>query len=134
MTGQVARDRRPGHHGRVVVLEVPLDGVGTGVRAGGGQLLPVLQDQVDDLGRCRPRHRLRATGAGLEGGLALGPIAGKQLEQPGLRDAVLGGDVADGAVLDHHGGDQQSVQCHARTLGPGHRSLRDDSRHHSGMP
>jgi hypothetical protein len=31
--GQVARDRRPGHHGGVVVLEVPLDGVGAGVQA-----------------------------------------------------------------------------------------------------
>ena len=62
---------------------------------------------------------LGATGAGLEGGLALGPVAGEELEEPGLRDAVLGGDVADGSVLDHHGGDQQSVQCHARTLEPG---------------
>jgi len=70
---------------------------------------------------------------GSKGGVALGPVAGEELEQPGLRDAVGGGDIADGTVLDHHGGDQQSVQCHARTLGPGRRSVRDDSRHHSAM-
>ena len=92
----------------VVVLEVPGDGVGSGVQAGGGQLLPVLDDQVDDLGGCGPRDSLRATGPGLEGGLAFGLVAGHELEQPGLGDAVLGGDVGNGSVLDHHGGDQQS--------------------------
>ena len=62
---------------------------------------------------------LGSPGAGLEGGLALGLVAGQQLEEPGLGDAVLGGDFADGSVLDHHGGDQQSVECHARTLEAG---------------
>ena len=117
----------------VVVLEVPLDGVGAGVQAGGGQLLAELDDQVDGLGGRRGRDAMGAPGAWFEGGLALGLVAGEELEQPGLRDAVLGGDIADGSVLDHHGGDQQSVQCHARTLEPGRRSVRDDSRHHSGM-
>jgi hypothetical protein len=28
--------------------------------------------------------------------------------EPGLGDAVSGGDFADRSVLDHHGGDQQS--------------------------
>ena len=91
-----------------MVFQVPGDGVRTGVQAGGGQLLPVLHDQVDDLCGRGPRHSLRATGAGLEGGLTLGLVAGHELEQPGLGDAVLGGDMGDGSVLDHHGGDQQS--------------------------
>jgi hypothetical protein len=52
---------------------------------------------------------------------ALGLVAGEELEEPGLTYAVLGGDIADGWVLDHHGGDQQSVQCHIRTLEPGRR-------------
>jgi hypothetical protein len=52
--------------------------------------------------------------------LALGLVPSDQLEHPRLSDAILGGDLADRSVLDHHGGDQQSVQCHARTLvGPG---------------
>ena len=117
----------------MVVVEMPPDGVRSGVQAGGGQLLAQLEDQVDGLGRRRGRDVLGTTGAGLEGGVALGLVAGEELEQPGLRDAVLGGDVADGSVLDHHGGDQQSVECHARTLEPCRRSVRDDSRHHSGM-
>jgi len=130
---EVARDRgsRDGH--AVVVLEVPGDGVGPGVQAGGGQFLPVLEDQVDGLGRGRGRDAVGASGAGLEGGLARGLVAGEELEEPGLGDAVLRGDVGNGSVLDHHGGDQQSVQCHAWTLEPGRRSLRDDSRHQSGM-
>jgi hypothetical protein len=37
----------------VVVLEVPLEGVGSGVEAGGGQFLAELEDQFDDLGRDR---------------------------------------------------------------------------------
>jgi len=131
--GQVARDRRLGDRDRVVVLEMPPDGVRSGVQAGGGQLLAQLEDQVDGLARRRGRDAVGTTGAGLEGGVARGPVAGEELEQPGLRDAVLGGDVGNGSALDHHGGDQQSVECHARTLEPGRRSVRDDSRHHSGM-
>ena len=50
MTGQVAEDRRSGHHQSVVVLEVPPDGVGAGVKTGGGELLAQLDDQVHDLG------------------------------------------------------------------------------------
>jgi len=79
------------------------------------------------------RDGLPAPGAGFEDGLALAAVAGEDLEQPGLREAVGGGDVADGSVLDHHRRDQQSDKCRARTLGLGDRSLRDDSRHHSGM-
>jgi len=52
-----------------------------------------------------------------EGGVTLGLVTGYEFEEPGLGDAVLGGDLADGTVLDHHGGDQQSVECHAGDAG-----------------
>jgi hypothetical protein len=80
----------------------------SGVQAGGGQLFAEFEDQVDGLGGSGGRDAVRAPGAGLERGLALGLVAGHELEQPGLGDAVLGGDVGNGSVLDHHGGDQQS--------------------------
>jgi hypothetical protein len=115
------------------MLQMPLDGVRAGVQAGSGQLLAELEDQLDGFGRRRGRDAVGSPGAGFEGSLALGLVTDEELEEPGLTDAVLGGDIADGTVLDHHGGDQQSVQCHPRTLKPGRGPLRDDARHHSGM-
>jgi hypothetical protein len=115
--GQVPRDRRSRHGDAVVVGQVPPDGVGAGVQAGRGQFLPVLEDQVDGLDRDRGACGPGSPGAGLKGGVTLGLVAGEQLEEPGLGDAVLGGDIADGTVLDHHGGDQQSVECHAPDAG-----------------
>ena len=96
---------------------------------------PGLDDQFDDVGGCvcGPRDALGAPGAGFEGGLALGLVAGEELEQPGLGDAVLGGDVGNGSALDHHGGDQQSVVMSCPDAGEARSSLRDDSRHHSQM-
>jgi len=108
----------------VVVLQVPADGVGAGVQAGRGELLPDLGDQVDGLGRCRVRSALRAPGAGLERGLALDPVTGEQLVEPGSGDAVLGGDLTDRTLLDHHGGDHQTGKRHARTLQAGQGSAR----------
>ena len=79
----------------MVVGQGPPDGVGAGVQAGRGQLLAQLEDQVDGLGGCGRRRGSGATGAGFKGGLALGPVAGEELEEPGLGDAVGGGDLAD---------------------------------------
>ena len=45
--------------------------------------------------------------------------------ESGLGDAVLGSDIADGSVLDHHGGDQQSVSVMPGRWNPVHV--------HSGM-
>ncbi len=100
-----------------MVLEVPFDGVGAGVQASGGEFLAEFDDQVDGLGGGRGRDAVRASRVWFEGGVALGLVADEELEEPGLRDAVLGGDIADGAVFDHHGGDQQSVECHAPDAG-----------------
>lgn len=89
----------------MVVGQVPHDGVRAGVEAGRGEFLTQLRDQVDDLEGCRGRRALRSPGAGLEGSLALDAVAGEEFVEPGLGDAVLGGDVADGSVLGHDGGD-----------------------------
>jgi hypothetical protein len=108
---------------------VPDDGVRAGVESGGDQLLADLDDQRDHLGGNRGRVGLGSSGARLEDRLALDPVAGQQLIQPRPGDAVLGGDVADRTVLDHHSGDQQTVQRHARTLDGGLGSVRDLPRH-----
>jgi len=76
---QLPGDGSPGDGEAVVVFQVPADGVGAGVQAGLGEFLPDLDDQVDGLGRGRVRSGLRAPGAGLEGGLALDPVAGEEL-------------------------------------------------------
>jgi len=131
--GQVAGDGGPGDRVVVVVGQMPADGVRAGVHAGRGQLLPELDDQVDGLGGDRGRGGLGSPGAGLEDGVALAAVAGKQLIEPGLGDAVLGGDVTDRSVLDHHSGDHQTVDSHRRSVELGKASVRDDARHQSGM-
>lgn len=47
--GQVPGDRRPGDCDVVVVVEVPADGVGTGVQSRRGQFLAQLDDEGDGL-------------------------------------------------------------------------------------
>jgi hypothetical protein len=74
---QLPGDGSPGDGAAVVVFQLPADGVGAGVQAGLGEFLPDLDDQVDGLGRGRVRSGLPAPGAGLEGGPALDPVAGR---------------------------------------------------------
>ena len=132
-SGQVSGDGGPGHGEVVVVGQVPGDGLRAGVQALLGQFLAEPHDQVHDLRWGRVRVGGGPAGAGFEDGLALAAVAGEQLIEPGLRDAIGGGDFTDRTVLDHHGGDQQSGRCHLRTLAAGRESVRDLSRHHSGM-
>jgi hypothetical protein len=61
----------------VVVLEVPADGVRSGVQAGGTQLLAQLEDQVDGLGGDGVRVRSWSLGTGLEDSLAPGAVTGE---------------------------------------------------------
>jgi hypothetical protein len=117
----------------VVVGQVPANGVGAGVQAGRGQLLAELDDQVGYFGRDRGRGGLGPSGPWLEDSVPLGAVALQELVEPGLGDAVLEGDFTDRTFLDHHGGDQQSVESHARTLTATLDSVRDDSRHQSAM-
>ena len=94
--------------------------------------LAELDDQVDDLGGCRVRVGGGPSGAWLEGRLAVSAVAGQEFIEPGLRRRTARRRHGS-TVLDHHRGDQQSVECHARTLSAGGTSLRDDWRHQSGM-
>ena len=128
-----AGDRRPGHRDAVVVFQVPTDGLGAGIEAGRGQLLAELDDQLHDLGGSGVRVGPGPPGGDFEDALALDPVTGEQGVEPGAGDAVVHGDVTDRSVLDHHSGDQQSVQCHARTLEAGAGSVRDVVRHQSAM-
>src|ERR687892_50061 len=106
--GQVTGHGGPGHGDAVVVGQVPADRVRARVQAGIGELLAQPDDQVHRLRRDRIRRGLRPPGTRLEDRLALGAIARQQLIEPGLRDAVLGGDMANRTLLDHHSGDQQT--------------------------
>jgi hypothetical protein len=138
---QVSGDRGPADAEVVVMLQVPADGLGASVEPGGGELLAELEDQFHDVGRDRVRDGLGSARAGLEDRLALGAVAGEQLVEPGARDAVLGGDVGNGSVLDHNSGDHQSGFRHGRepraaaTPSPGCRetSVRHVLGHASGM-
>ncbi len=57
---------------------MPADGVGAGVEAGRGQLLPELDDQVDGLGRGRGWDGLGSPGPGLEDRVAFAAVAGQE--------------------------------------------------------
>jgi len=121
----------------VAVGQVPADGVGAGIEAGVDQLLADPQHQVDSLARGRARGGVWASGAGLEGRLALGAVAGQQLIDPGAGDAVVGDHLRDGSVLDGDSGDDQAGFRHSRPWNrcpgcPG-TSVRYVVRHLSGM-
>lgn len=72
----MAADGRVGHPVAVVVVQVPGDGVGSGVQAGAGETFTQRHDQVDDCGCGGARGGLGSPGAGLEGDRALGLVAG----------------------------------------------------------
>ena len=55
------------------------------------------------------RGTVWGAGSGVRRRPALRLVAGDEFEEPGLGDAVLGGDLGNGSVLDHHGGDQQTL-------------------------
>jgi hypothetical protein len=92
----------------VVVLEVPGDGLGAGVQSGVGQFLADPDDEVDHVDGQRVRGGLGASGAGLQGGLALGLVAGLELVDPGAVHAVAGGDLGRCLVVDEQGRDDQA--------------------------
>ncbi|MEJ7707572.1 MAG: hypothetical protein WKF82_10080 [Nocardioidaceae bacterium] len=79
---------------------------------------------------------LRASGAGLERGLALGLVAGLELVDPGAVHAVAGGDLGGALVVDEQGGDDQAGfrrgLRHGRASSPV-EAVADDLRHVSPM-
>ena len=98
----------------VVVLEVPGDGLGAGVQSCVGQLFADPDDEVDHFGCECGRGGLGASGAGFEGRLALGFVAGLELVDPGAVDAVAGSDLGRGLVVDEEGCDDQACFRHGR--------------------
>ena len=91
------------------------DGVRTGVQSLPGQLLTEPDDLVLDCGGDRVRAAPRSSRASLVGSLTLGVPAPDQLLDPVPGDVVVAGDLALGASLDDHGGDDESVLGHATT-------------------
>jgi len=111
---QVAADRGPGDHRGVVLFEVPGDRVGTSVQTGDGEFVAQLEDQLDEAAIKGAGGGPGSSGSGLEGGLALGVVAGDELGDPALGEAVGGGDFGLGAALDDDGGDDQPGFGHDR--------------------
>ena len=72
--GEVAGDGGDRDGALMVVPQMPGDGVRSGVESLLGQLFAQPDDQLDHLGGDRGGGGLRATGAGLERGLALGLV------------------------------------------------------------
>jgi hypothetical protein len=98
----------------MVVPQMPGDGVGSGVESLLGQLFAKPDDQLDHIGGDRGGGGLRATGAGLERGLALGLVAGLELVDPAPVHAVPGGHLGRGLVLDEQGSENETRLRHRR--------------------
>jgi hypothetical protein len=126
--GQVAVDCRYRHNQAVVVLQVPGDGVRAVVESFARQLLLQPDDQID-CRLCQPRGAaVWPAGAGLERGLALGPIALDQPRDPTLRDPVFTGHLRLATTLDNDSGDHETSLRHQLTLG---RSPHSDVLRHA---
>ena len=113
---QVTTDGRRGDLGLVVLLQVPGDGLRPGVQPLPGQLLPQPDDQLGRVLGDRGRGGLGPAGPRLERRLALGLIASQQRVDPGAGDAVGLRDLADRALLNGDGGDDQPGFRHPGSL------------------
>ena len=116
--GQVAADRGAGDLVSVVVFEVPGDGLGSGVQAGGGQVGAESEDQLDHGDVQGARGGLGSTRSGFEGRLALGVVAGDEFGDPAFGDAVGRGDLGLGSALDDNSSDDQPGFRHGRASNP----------------
>jgi hypothetical protein len=115
---QVPADGRSRHVELVVVLQVPGDGLRPGVQALPGQFLAQPDDQVGRLVADRGRGGLRPPGPRLERCHALGLVAVQQRVDPGASDPVSPRDLADRALLDSDGGDDQPGFRHPGSVQP----------------
>jgi len=93
-------------------------GVRAGIKALAGEVAAELADQLhgglgDDGG-----GTVGASGAGLEGGLALAPEASDEAADPALGDSVSAGNLMLRAALDEDGGDDETGLRHPPTLPP----------------
>jgi hypothetical protein len=111
---EVAGDGGDRDSALMVVSQVPGDGVGSGVESLLGELFAEPDDQLDHLVGDRGGGGLRATGAGLERGLALGFVAGLEPVDPGAVHAVAGGHLGRALVLDEQGSENETRLRHDR--------------------
>jgi hypothetical protein len=77
VVGEDPGDGGSGDRGGVVVGQVPADRLGADVQALAGELFAELTDRFDGLVWDGGGRGVRASGAGLERGLALEPVAGQ---------------------------------------------------------
>ncbi len=106
-TGRVLDRGAPTTGGLVVVGQIPAEGVRAGVQPGLAQLFAWPQHQSGGCGVGGGRTGARTAGAGLEGGVALGAVAGQQLVQPGAGDAARGDDLGRSPAFDLDRGEVQ---------------------------
>ena len=134
---QGAVDRGPRHPQSVMVLEMPGNGVATGIQPLAAEAPAQLDDQLDRRVSNRARRRLGATRPRLEGGVALGAPTRHELVHPRSRHAVGGGDLSRSAAFHDHGGYDQASFRHPPTSDRATRravdAVRYVSRHVSGM-
>jgi hypothetical protein len=107
----------PDRRGRwcVAALEqVVADRLGAGVQAGVGQLLAQLDDRVLVPIRDPGRAVMRPPRPRLEPGLALGPIAGEELVEPGPVHPVRRGELSDRPTGPQMRLDQKPALVHRR--------------------
>lgn len=121
---QVVARRDPVDRGSVErdlvgVLQVPGDALGARVQTGPGQAFADVHDEADALGWCGVRAGLRRPSAGRESGLTLEAVAGHQLGDPTLGDAVIPRDGGLG-LTEQNSSDHKALGAHALER---HRSL-----------
>jgi hypothetical protein len=109
-----APDRRHRRDRAVAQAEVIVDGVGTGIEAGVGQLLAEAYDAFLELHRAAIGDSLRCSAGPGEGAVAPRSVAGHELCDPRLRDPVRVGDVPIAAAFQHH-----RVETHGPRQGGG---------------
>ena len=97
----------------MTVGQVPADGVRAGVQPRLSQCLAQLQDELDGLRWGRTWAGVRGPGPGPERGLALGPVAGQEFLDPRAGHPVVSHHLADGALLNGDGSDDQPGFRHA---------------------
>jgi hypothetical protein len=99
-----------------MVVQVPGDRDATGVQALIGEFLAEPDDQVGRVCADRPRRGPRAAGPWLERGVPFGLVPGEQGADPGPGDPIAAGDLADQALLDGDGGDDQPGSRHPASI------------------
>jgi hypothetical protein len=134
LAAQGAVDRRPRHPKLVVVFEVPADRVRAGVQSLTAEPLAELDDQLDRGIGDGGRGRLGSSGARLERGVALSPVAGHELIHPRAGHPVSGRHLTRAATFNDNSSDHQTGLGHPPTSEPAITPVVDGVRHVSRHP